>query len=84
MATPHAILESFEGLKGYLYAWNTRTFDVIPKKIKKQCQLILKLESEWGNNIQLKDYWMKLQILTCAENGYWQQRSRSNWLQNRD
>lgn len=72
LATPHAILESLEGLKRYLYVWSTRTFGVIPKKIKKQCQLILKLESEWGNNIQLKDYWMKLQILMCAENGYWQ------------
>lgn len=82
--TPRLFLSALTTLKASLQKWSRHTFEVIPKEIGRLRKQIIDLERDGGPTTQLTSYYRKLQELTVAEGDYWQQRSRSNWLQNGD
>lgn len=83
-ATPQLLLHALAKLTTSLRRWSSRKFGVIPKEVSKLRRRLLTLESVGGNDEQIQLCYNKLQELTNAENEYWQQRSRSNWLQSGD
>lgn len=78
---PKTILRALNNMKTSLHTWSLRTFGVIPNELGKLRHKLIALEREGGPNDHIQVFYRKLQELTEVENDYWQQRSRSNWLQ---
>lgn len=66
------------------HEWSSKTFGIIPKELKHVRQQLLRLEETGAPEAEIRVVYARLQELTDVENGYWRQRSRSNWLMNGD
>lgn len=77
-------LEMLETLKAMMLQWSKHTFGFVPKAIQKVLVQITWPEGQLGKADELKEQNRKYQLLLDAYNGFWRQRSRSNWLMNGD
>lgn len=78
--TPIQILDTLDNIKNRLAGWSWHMFGNIKKEIQNIQLQISHLENGNGSLEDIQKWYRKFQMLIEAKNGFWKQRSRSNWL----